>query len=604
VSEEAEMCFIGKLSRGKRGVGSIIGATFLVLILLTGYTFYFLNVDVSADYSKTLEDMQELDQKRNKENIEFTTVSFNQDGKLNITVKNTGSQQTHFIWLGIVDETANTQKYYAIDSYVDPAETVPDIRNETITIFEGQDRVIQLVTELGNTFTYNYPLSEEESTDTYDFVDNDTSNKDDSDDIGAHSLFSAEQAGPDGIVDGLTEGDTGGAVENDVDSNGSDEDGSADIGTETNFSYATGTSLDSNYMNTQEANTGTSGSSEWLDCNTFDSDRTGWEEVGSSPYLGAQDYPSNYIWSTTNNRMERYFYFPSTTLTGTLSVTISIYCNNDDGAGDDKADVYVDYTGSGTGSYVGSVAQHTNWQYDTIDLGSHTVSEVNNLRVYFRYNGEGSADDVRIDHVRIGVNSPASPNYEIDFEYKWTSAAYSSDNEEVCIYVAAHTGSETLSVNYWSGSWTSLGTITSTGWNNFTATGLTSPTYTIRLVGTTESSDSDQDDWDIDLVTLHTWNASNYELDLEVQWTGVDYDETNEWLSIYGGTMGAEDILVDVWNGTAWINLFTDLSSGWNSVDVSSYLVSSTFTIRFRDAVGDATDDRWEIDTAFLYVWS
>jgi hypothetical protein len=604
VSEEAEMCFIGKLSRGKRGVGSIIGATFLVLILLTGYTFYFLNVDVSADYSKTLEDMQELDQKRNKENIEFTTVSFNQDGKLNITVKNTGSQQTHFIWLGIVDETANTQKYYAIDSYVDPAETVPDIRNETITIFEGQDRVIQLVTELGNTFTYNYPLSEEESTDTYDFVDNDTSNKDDSDDIGAHSLFSAEQAGPDGIVDGLTEGDTGGAVENDVDSNGSDEDGSADIGTETNFSYATGTSLDSNYMNTQEANTGTSGSSEWLDCNTFDSDRTGWEEVGSSPYLGAQDYPSNYTWSTTNNRMERYFYFPSTTLTGTLSVTISIYCNNDDGAGDDKADVYVDYTGSGTGSYVGSVAQHTNWQYDTIDLGSHTVSEVNNLRVYFRYNGEGSADDVRIDHVRIGVNSPASPNYEIDFEYKWTSAAYSSDNEEVCIYVAAHTGSETLSVNYWSGSWTSLGTITSTGWNNFTATGLTSPTYTIRLVGTTESSDSDQDDWDIDLVTLHTWNASNYELDLEVQWTGVDYDETNEWLSIYGGTMGAEDILVDVWNGTAWINLFTDLSSGWNSVDVSSYLVSSTFTIRFRDAVGDATDDRWEIDTAFLYVWS
>lgn len=599
------MCFIGKLSRGKRGVGSIIGATFLVLILLTGYTFYFLNVDVSADYSKTLEDMQELDQKRNKENIEFTTVSFNQDGKLNITVKNTGSQQTHFIWLGIVDETANTQKYYEIDSYVDPAETVPDIRNETITIFEGQDRVIQLVTELGNTFTYNYPLSEEESTDTYDFVDNDTSNKDDSDDIGAHSLFSAEQAGPDGIVDSLTEGDTGGAVENDVDSNGSDEDGSADIGTETNFSYATGTSLDSNYMNTQEANTGTSGSSEWLDCNTFDSDRTGWEEVGSSPYLGAQDYPSNYIWSTTNNGRERYFYFPSTTLTGTLSVNISIYCNNDDGAGNDKADVYVGYTGSGTGSYVGSVAQHTNWQYDTIDLGSHTVSEVNNLRVYFRYNDEGSDDDVRIDHVRIGVESlSGGTNYEIDFEYKWTSAAYSSDNEEVCIYVAAHTGSETLNVNYWSGSWTSLGTITSTGWQNFTATGLTSPTYTIQLVGTTESSDSDQDDWDIDLVTLHTWNASNYELDLEVQWTGVDYDETNEWLSIYGGTMGAEDILVDVWNGTAWINLFTDLSSGWNSVDVSSYLVSSTFTIRFRDAVGDATDDRWEVDTAFLYVWS
>jgi len=37
------MWFIGKLSRCKRGVGSIIGAIFLVLILLTGFTFYFLD---------------------------------------------------------------------------------------------------------------------------------------------------------------------------------------------------------------------------------------------------------------------------------------------------------------------------------------------------------------------------------------------------------------------------------------------------------------------------------------------------------------------------------------------------------------------------------
>ena len=68
--------------------------------------------------------------------------------------------------------------------------------------------------------------------------------------------------------------------------------------------------------------------------------------------------------------------------------------------------------------------------------------------------------------------------------------------------------------------------------------------------------------------------------------------------------MGVEDILVDVWNGITWINLFTDLSSGWNSVDVSSFLTSSTFTIRFRDAVDEASQDTWEIDAVFLYVWS
>lgn len=43
--------------------------------------------------------------------------------------------------------------------------------------------------------------------------------------------------------------------------------------------------------------------------------------------------------------------------------------------------------------------------------------------------------------------------------------------------------------------------------------------------------------------------SSNYELDLEVQWTNLDYDETNEELCIYGGALGSENIRVDIWNG-------------------------------------------------------
>jgi len=97
-----------------------------------------------------------------------------------------------------------------------------------------------------------------------------------------------------------------------------------------------------------------------------------------------------------------------------------------------------------------------------------------------------------------------------------------------------------------------------------------------------------------------------YELDLEVQWTSATYNLLNEQLCIYGGTMGAENIRVDVWNGSAWINLFTDLSSGWNNVSVSSYLISSTFTIRFKGGTetGDTTQDTWNIDATLLHVWS
>lgn len=67
-----------------------------------------------------------------------------------------------------------------------------------------------------------------------------------------------------------------------------------------------------------------------------------------------------------------------------------------------------------------------------------------------------------------------------------------------------------------------------------------------------------------------------------------------------------EDIRVDVWNGISWQNLFTDLTNGWNNVSVSSYLNSSTFTIRFKGGseTGDTSQDSWNIDTTLLHVWT
>jgi len=99
--------------------------------------------------------------------------------------------------------------------------------------------------------------------------------------------------------------------------------------------------------------------------------------------------------------------------------------------------------------------------------------------------------------------------------------------------------------------------------------------------------------------------ASDYKLDLEVQWTSADFDEANEELCIFGGTMGSENINIDVWTGSTWINLLTDLSSGWNNVSISSYLTSSTFTIRFRGGTetGDTLQDTWEIDCTLIHTW-
>jgi hypothetical protein len=152
VKEEAEMWFIGKLSYDKRGVGSIIGAVFILLILLSGFTFYILSVNVTEEYTRTLQDIQQLDLLRKKEGLEFRSVSVTGNDNLNITVKNTGSYDVHLIWLGIFDETTSpiTQEYSTLDVYINPAETKTNI-GSSVTIPVGQ-RTIQLVTELGNIF--------------------------------------------------------------------------------------------------------------------------------------------------------------------------------------------------------------------------------------------------------------------------------------------------------------------------------------------------------------------------------------------------------------------------------------------------------------------
>lgn len=151
----------GKLSHDRRGAGSIVGAVFIVLIFLSGFTFYTLNVNVTEEYTETMQDMQQLDLKRNKENIEFTSVSITADDKLNMTLKNTGSYQVRLIWLGLFNKTSTpeTQQYSSLSTYVDPGESVTGI-GSTVTVTAGSQYVVQLVTELGNIFNYDlYPIT-------------------------------------------------------------------------------------------------------------------------------------------------------------------------------------------------------------------------------------------------------------------------------------------------------------------------------------------------------------------------------------------------------------------------------------------------------------
>jgi len=155
------MRFAGRLRRGKRGVGSIIGAVFIVLIILSAFTFYSLTLDTTAHYDETASSMSEVDWNRSQEKLEIKNVEITDTDKLSLTVENTGSISTHLIQLGIfnISTTPESQSYYALNENIEPAET-KSITSD-FSIVQGKTYVIQLVTELGNTVEYRfYPANE------------------------------------------------------------------------------------------------------------------------------------------------------------------------------------------------------------------------------------------------------------------------------------------------------------------------------------------------------------------------------------------------------------------------------------------------------------
>lgn len=109
----------------------------------------------------------------------------------------------------------------------------------------------------------------------------------------------------------------------------------------------------------------------------------------------------------------------------------------------------------------------------------------------------------------------------------------------------------------------------------------------------------------VDLFTVQKEvDGTSYQLDLEEQFTNVNYTDPDQDLCIKAGSLGSEPLMVDVWTGSGWDNIatLTGLVNGWKNVSVSSYLTSATLTIRFRGSSegSDSVQDSWEIDSVLL----
>ena len=478
-----------------------------------------------------------------------------------------------------------------------------------------------------------------------DTVDNNSSDIGSPTDVGSHSDFE-EQKAKDSTYDTLTEeenGTAGNFVNDSVDSNTCNVDSSnpADVGNETSFENCQDVTPDIDYMNIQENDTGGS---------------------GSSSYFGDDTIHTNYYPLAVDKSDEEYQFGRMISCTADCTVdSITAYINCESVTNVDIK--YAIYTGDGspetiitngeTNSAVAS-AQTTSWVTCTfttdptledgndyylviladmsdisnnkkVEIGGDTSGSsktiVSNSNIYptsFAFDTSWASSEYLLDltaECSIFCNYTETggiANYELDFEYQWTSADNDETNEYVCFEVNDHTGNDNLNVSYWDTSdWVHLGFITGTGWSNFTATGLTASTYTIRVNTTVDSSDTTQDDWNIDVIKLYTFTetTTNYGLDLEVQWTGLPFNHQVEQLCIYTGTQGAEALEVDVWNTSQsqWDNLISDLSASvWNNISITDWLTTSTFTIRYKGDVeaSDTTQHTWEIDFARVHYYN
>jgi hypothetical protein len=430
------------------------------MIITLGLSYYNTINMIESSSNNIFQEITDLDKKAIDEEIEIQSVELTATNSLNLTIKNTGSVLSSLKWIGVFDDTLNTQEYYSVDTRLNPVETQKDIGNSSISMNPSYTYTIQVLTELGNIYYGEYPepstggdsggpvYSNYETADLYA----DTA-------IGTHSLFGAMKAGPDELSNTLTER------------------------SRNNLTLIDNESFEGTWH------------------------PSGWTEV-----------PGNSRW----NSEAGYSY------DGSMSA---------------------DFDGGGSG-------QSGNLVSPILDC-----SDAKFIYVTFWYYD---------DNLEPG---------EFELEY------------------------------YDGSSWdliADLGTDTEDTWHNYqhniSDTQYMISNFQIRWVITTAGGPEHAY---VDLVNMiKTVSQENYELDLEVRWS--DLSSFNyEYLRVYGVTQGTEALQVDVWDGIQWVTVINDIQSGWNTVDVSSYLSGSTFSIRFKDTVhtSDVTKDSWEIDALVLNMF-
>jgi hypothetical protein len=445
------------------------------------------------------------------------------------------------------------------------------------------------------------------TTSAYHNVTNNASDVDANGNTGTESNFTAQQYGPDNINDTLAEANVpviSGDTQQFVQSNNSQHD--TDIGGTSSFPAE---QANDNINDTlTEANTASTVPETYVQGNNnqnpgswtnpqyaYDGSTTNAATKTSSSWWGTwSGYLVINLTATTIGTKIRYMIGRSDNSTN-LWTTMTVNVANQTGS---WTNVY-----SGTPVYMSTTYQNLTFA----STMTYTAIEFQ----FYRYGGSSSATVSLYEVQAVNATYTSPANYQLDLERQWTSAQYNVNASELLCIKTGTLSSEPLEVDAWNGtSWKVLNnSLAANAWNNMSVSPyLTSASFTIRFIDTTRTNDPVQSTWQIDTVLLHTWNSTaNYQLDIEEQWTNANYTGTNKDLDIFMGPFSspAETLSVQCWNATnsSWATVIPSLNANnWNNISVTTFLTSSTFTIRFLDGsqTGDSVQNSWQIDATLL----
>ena len=197
---------------------------------------------------------------------------------------------------------------------------------------------------------------------------------------------------------------------------------------------------------------------------------------------------------------------------------------------------------------------------DSYNLQDHTTEtgSISNVRLYVRARGEESANirlHIVVDGTEVNSEKIALTAFFDDYYLDWA-----------------------------------INPVTQTDW-------------TWTDIDTLEAGFNSKDNAEETVTQLYVVVTHSYthEVDLELQFTDIADFLDIDTFCIYTGNFGDEELGVDYWNSSSWVNLDTSLTAdSWNNYTVS--LTSSTYTLRFKGSneTDDTAQDAWEIDAVLL----